>query len=41
MGKILLSKREILFMQCGGVCPECGKKMQIKHPGNKKTYMTL
>lgn len=33
--------RMLLYTQCGGVCPECGCKMQNKHRRNQDTYMTL
>lgn len=39
--KKFLSKRELLFMSCGGICPECGKQMQISNSRAMDTYMTV
>lgn len=36
-----VDKRKILYEMCGGVCPECGKKMSIKNPRGKASYMTI
>jgi len=44
MRRINLSQKEIrdlLFLQCGGRCPECGRKMQNKRKGDRESYMTI
>ncbi len=33
--------RDILYIQCGGYCPECGMKMHNKNSKELKTYMTV
>lgn len=33
--------RYLLFEACGGICPDCGRKMQNNNPSDLKTYMTV
>lgn len=36
-----LTKREILFAECDGICPVCGRKMSLKNPKAINSYMTI
>ena len=36
-----ISKRKLLYLQCRGVCPVCGRHLQITNPKNEETYMTI
>lgn len=36
-----MNKRKILFEQCGGICPECTKKMSLNNPRARNSYMTI
>ena len=35
------NKRKILYKQCGGICPQCGRKMSLNNPKAINSYMTL
>lgn len=35
------STRKILFIKCNGICPQCGRKMQIQNKNLLETYMTI
>lgn len=41
MAVISKQTRKILFIQCGGICPDCGRQMQNKNKNNETTYMTI
>lgn len=34
-------KRKLLYEQCGGICPECGRKMELNNLCAYKAYMTI
>ena len=34
-------KRKILYRQCGGICPQCGRKMSLNNPKAINSYMTI
>ena len=34
-------KRKILYKQCGGICPQCGRKMSLNNPRAVNSYMTF
>ena len=36
-----VDKRKLLYEQCGGICPECGRKMELNNPRAYKAYMTI
>lgn len=36
-----IDKRKLLYEQCGGICPECGKKMSLNNPKAYNSYMTI
>lgn len=36
-----LDKRKILYEQCGGICPQCGRKMSLNNPRALNSYMTV
>ena len=35
------NKRKILYKQCGGICPQCGRKMSLNNPRAINSYMTV
>ena len=39
--KSSLNKRKILYDQCGGHCPVCGRKMELNNPRAYRAYMTI
>ena len=41
MRKNIDNKRKILFDMCGGICPVCGRKMQLNNYRAAKSYMTI
>ena len=36
-----VDKRKLLYEQCEGICPECGRKMELNNPRAYKAYMTI
>ena len=35
------NKRKYLYDLCGGICPGCGRKMELKNPKGGRIYMTI
>ena len=36
-----IDKRKLLYDKCGGIWPECGRKMELNNPRAYKAYMTI
>lgn len=36
-----IDKRAILFAECGGKCPICGREMSLNNPRALNSYMTI
>lgn len=36
-----IDKRKLLYEKCGGIWPECGRKMELNNPRAYKAYMTI